>query len=72
MVKVSYYKIFETGVDGTGDTLAQQVVDHFSVDGILDAVKRRLKGVSSDGANVMIGMKVIPYNFVPKLQVVSF
>ena len=29
------------------------------MDGILDAVRRRLKGVSSDGASVMYGRKVI-------------
>ena len=68
MVKVTYYKIFETGVSGTGDVLAEQVMDHFRRDGILDAVRRRLKGVSSDGANVMIGIKVISYIFVPNVH----
>ena len=58
VVKVTYYKIVDTGVDGTGEALAQLVVEHFRRDGILDAVVRRLKGCTSDGANVMIGRYV--------------
>ena len=37
------------------------------MDGILDAVRRRLKGVSSDGASVMYGRKVI-FNCILKAQ----
>ena len=44
LVKVSYYKLIEVGVDGTAESLAKLVVHHFELDGILVAVKRRLKG----------------------------
>ena len=62
VAKVTYYKIIETGVDGTGEGLAQLVIQHFRMDGILDAVVRRLKGCTSDGANVMYGHKVTNYH----------
>ena len=59
VVTTSYYKIVEVGVNGNADSLTNLIIQHFEMDGILDAVRRRLKGVSSDGASVMYGRKVI-------------
>ena len=59
VVTTSYYKIIEVGVDSSADSLSSLVIQHFEMDGIIDGVRRRLKGVSSDGASVMYGRQVI-------------
>ena len=56
--KVTYYKIFDAGVDGSAKSLSKQVYRQFEQDKILDSIKERLAGVVSDGANVMYGHKV--------------
>ena len=58
MAKVTFYRIIDVGVDTTGEGLAHLVVQHFRREGILDAVVRRLKGCTSDGASNMYGYKV--------------